>query len=92
MKKNNLKEFLESFSIRLREIRIEMKLNQTQFGELGGVSLSAQACYENGMRYPNIYYLGKLASNSIDVDYIITGKSKNKGIGKGKSHEKQRNQ
>lgn len=72
-KNAKLCSFLKSFSTRLRETRIAMKLNQTQFGKIGGVSLSAQACYENGMRYPNIYYLGKLAQNGVDVNYIITG-------------------
>lgn len=62
-----------SIGDRLKAERERLALNQTAFGELGGVKKLAQINYENGSRSPDAHYLEAIASAGADVLYIITG-------------------
>ena len=61
------------FKDRLRAVREKTGLKQVDFGNIAGVSLSAQTSYERGLRYPDVYYLEKLADYGIDIHYLLTG-------------------
>lgn len=50
-----------------------MGLNQTEFGEIGGVSKTTQGLYESGERSPNTDYLQQIAAEGADIVYILTG-------------------
>ncbi|MGJ0625311.1 helix-turn-helix domain-containing protein [Xenorhabdus bovienii] len=58
---------------RLKEIRKQLKLNQTEFAALVGYSRGAQAYYERNERSPDANYLSVLANLGIDVMYVLTG-------------------
>lgn len=58
---------------RLKVERERLSLNQTAFGELGGVKKLAQINYENNIRLPDAGYLSAIASAGADVLFIITG-------------------
>jgi transcriptional regulator with XRE-family HTH domain len=58
---------------RLKEERLRLDLNQTEFGELGGVQKDAQLKYESGKRKPDTEYLSAIAAAGADVQYILTG-------------------
>lgn len=58
---------------RLREERKRLGLNQTEFGETGGVKLFTQSHYETGKRMPNGEYLANVAAIGVDVQYVLTG-------------------
>ncbi len=64
---------MSDFGNRLREERSRLKLNQVEFGELGGVSKNAQLNYEKGERSPDADYLMALIPHGIDVHYLLTG-------------------
>ena len=61
------------FCDRLKEERNLLKLNQTDFGKIGGVGQVAQSKYENGTRVPDANYLTAIAAAGADVTYILTG-------------------
>lgn len=58
---------------RLKEERERLSLNQTAFGEIGGVKKLAQINYEKNERSPDAPYLQAIAALGADVLYIITG-------------------
>lgn len=58
---------------RLVAERERLKLNQTEFGALGGVARSAQANYEAGTRAPDWDYLARLHDEGVDVSFVLTG-------------------
>lgn len=58
---------------RLRSERERLGLNQTEFGQLGGVKKLAQINYEKGDRQPDAAYLAAIAAAGADVLYILTG-------------------
>ncbi|MGV3581889.1 MAG: helix-turn-helix domain-containing protein [Methylophilus sp.] len=64
---------MENIGERLRIERERLKLNQTQFGEAGGVKKNAQIKYEKGERSPDASYLELLSSIGVDVLFVITG-------------------
>ena len=71
---------------RLREERRRLKLNQTAFGQLGGVALDTQSRYETGRTNPDSAYLGMLAESGVDVLYVLTGaRQSTEGLGPGAS-------
>lgn len=57
---------------RLKEERLRLDLNQTEFGEIGGVKKDAQLKYESGKRNPDSDYLAAIAAAGADVQYILT--------------------
>jgi transcriptional regulator with XRE-family HTH domain len=58
---------------RLRSCRKKMGVKQAEFAALGGVVLNSQSRYETGATEPNATYLARLASNGVDVLWILTG-------------------
>jgi len=58
---------------RLRDERSRLKLNQTDFGDVGGVTKKTQLLYESGERVPDAKYLSAIAATGADVLYILTG-------------------
>lgn len=64
---------LVEFSARLRQERKAKRLNQSDFGALGGVGLQTQSRYEKGETEPSAAYLADLAHSGVDVLYILTG-------------------
>lgn len=61
------------FHERLRRVRKELELNQTEFAEMAGVTVDSQGNYERGSRKPDTAYLEALAARGVDVAYLITG-------------------
>nr|WP_249173458.1 helix-turn-helix transcriptional regulator [Burkholderia dolosa] len=57
----------------MKEERERLGLNQTKFGELGGVSKKAQIDYEKDVFSPNARYLEAVAKGGVDVLYVLTG-------------------
>ena len=58
---------------RLKSEREKLKLNQAEFGAIGGVARNAQSHYESGKRLPDAGYLSAIADAGADVQYILTG-------------------
>ncbi|WAH56714.1 helix-turn-helix transcriptional regulator [Pseudomonas silvicola] len=58
---------------RLREERDRLGLTQKEFGDIGGVEPNAQGKYESGERTPKANYLAKVATQGVDVLYVLTG-------------------
>lgn len=65
---------LEGFSQRLREARLDMRLDQLAFADLGGVKKNSQVNYEAGRTPPTVEYLYRLADHGVDIGYILTGR------------------
>lgn len=61
---------------RLREERTRLKLDQLEFGALGGVSKNTQLNYEKELRKPDSEYLQRLDAAGVDVLYVLTGARK----------------
>ena len=57
---------------RLREERERLRLNQEQFGEIGGVRKQSQLLYEKGERHPDSQYLAAIAAAGVDVLFVLT--------------------
>lgn len=64
---------MDSFQSRLKAERKRLKLNQEEFGSLGGVTKMTQYFYESGRTWPTAEYLETLKSNNVDVGFIVTG-------------------
>ena len=64
---------MSTFGERLKEERERLRLNQTAFGEIGGVKKQAQLNYEKGERNPDAEYLALIAMAGVDVAYVLTG-------------------
>jgi len=64
---------VSTFSERLREERLRLGLNQTEFAEAAGVQKRAQVNYEAGERLPDAGYLMAVADAGVDVAYVLTG-------------------
>jgi transcriptional regulator with XRE-family HTH domain len=63
-----------SIGSRLLEERERLGLSQGQICDLTGVSRKTQFSYEKSVRLPDAGYLSILATNNLDVLYIVTGK------------------
>lgn len=59
---------------RLREERIRLGYNQTEFSAVAGTTQRSQTVYETGKRSPDLEYLAAIATIGADVQYIATGK------------------
>ncbi len=64
---------VDSIGSRLREVREELKKNQTEFAGLAGATRQTQSNYEKGERAPDAIYLAAIADAGADVQYILTG-------------------
>jgi transcriptional regulator with XRE-family HTH domain len=62
-----------SIGSRLLEERERIGLSQAQICELTGVSRKTQFSYEKSVRLPDAGYLSIIATNNLDVLYIVTG-------------------
>jgi transcriptional regulator with XRE-family HTH domain len=65
---------LEELGARLREERLRLTLDQTSFGQLGGVKKNSQINYEAGRTAPDAEYLLKLEEHGVDPGYVLTGR------------------
>ncbi|TDQ92405.1 helix-turn-helix domain-containing protein [Paraburkholderia silvatlantica] len=65
---------MDNFSIRLKQERRRLGMNQTEFASAGGVQKQAQFTYEKGLRYPDASYLAGIAEVGVDVLYLLTGR------------------
>ncbi|MEX3841152.1 helix-turn-helix domain-containing protein [Paraburkholderia sp. BR10882] len=63
------------FSARLKQERRRLGMNQSDFGNVGGVLKQAQSNYEKGLRYPDASYLAGIAQAGVDVLYLLTGRA-----------------
>ncbi|HDR9337189.1 helix-turn-helix transcriptional regulator [Burkholderia multivorans] len=59
---------------RLREERVRLGYNQTEFAAVAGTTQRSQTVYETGKRSPDLEYLAAIATIGADVQYIATGK------------------
>jgi transcriptional regulator with XRE-family HTH domain len=62
-----------SLGARLREVREEMGLSQTELAEIGGVIRNSQGSYERSERMPDTGYMQKIGAAGADIIYILTG-------------------
>jgi transcriptional regulator with XRE-family HTH domain len=65
---------MDEIGRRLREERIRLGYNQTDFAAVGGVLVNAQGKYERGQRSPNALYLARVADIEVDLVYVLTGR------------------
>ena len=62
----------ELFSERIRQLRLQHKLNQTQLGEIAGISQFAVSKIEKGERAASIEVLCALADYfDVSLDYLV---------------------
>ena len=67
---------MSSFSERLKQLRKEKKVTQSEIAEKIGVAKSTYSQYENGHREPNFETLLKLSLFfNVDVDFLLSGKN-----------------
>jgi transcriptional regulator with XRE-family HTH domain len=59
---------------RLREERERLGLNQTDFGDLIGVSRGTQKSYELGNGVPDLRYVQSLEEHDVDAGYVLTAR------------------
>lgn len=59
---------------RLKEERVRLGFNQTDFAALAGVAKTSQFNYEKGDRSPDAEYLAAVAAVGVDIQYVVTGK------------------
>ena len=62
-----------SVSDRLREERVRLGLNQTDFAAIAEQGKKSQVRYEAGERSPDANYLSAIANEGADITYILTG-------------------
>lgn len=67
---------MSSFSERLKQLRKEKKVTQSEIAKKIGVAKSTYSQYENGHREPNFETLLKLSLFfNVDVDFLLSGKN-----------------
>lgn len=60
------------FGRKLKELRLEKKINQSELGEMIGVSPSTVGMYERDQRFPDKDMLSKIADYfEVSVDYLL---------------------
>ena len=63
---------MESFKVRVKELRKEKRFTQREMGEQLGITMRAYQCYEQGTRYPEFPGLIKLADFfDVSLDYVV---------------------
>jgi transcriptional regulator with XRE-family HTH domain len=63
---------MESFKVRVKELRKEKRFTQREMGEQLGITMRAYQCYEQGTRYPEFPGLIKLADFfDVSLDYLV---------------------
>lgn len=74
------KAALRVVGARLRDERLDKRLNQIDFGKLGGVSENSQTAYEKGRTPPPVTYLLRLEQHGVDIGYVLTGRRSDGGF------------
>lgn len=60
------------FGKKLKELRLEKSINQSELGEIIGISPSTVGMYERDQRFPDKDTLGKIADYfDVSVDYLL---------------------
>lgn len=60
------------FGRKLKELRLEKKINQSELGEIIGISPSTVGMYERDQRFPDKDILGKIADYfDVSIDYLL---------------------
>lgn len=60
------------FGRKLKELRLERKINQSELGEIIGISPSTVGMYERDQRFPDKDILSKIADYfEVSVDYLL---------------------
>ena len=63
---------MEEYAKRLKELRIENRLSQSDFGKLLNVSQDTISLWERGKSYPSFDLLYKICKTfSISADYLL---------------------
>lgn len=65
---------LDGFARRLREVRVQMVMDQVSFAALGGVKKNSQIAYESAKTAPSVDYLLALEEHGVDICYVLTGR------------------
>jgi transcriptional regulator with XRE-family HTH domain len=78
---------MNSVGERLREERLRLGHNQSDFAEIGGVQRRAQVNYEADERSPDAGYLAAIAAQGADIQYVVTGRRQGQGIGESAVHQ-----
>lgn len=65
---------------RLRDERLDKRLNQIDFGKLASVSENSQTAYEKGRTPPPVTYLLRLEQHGVDIGYVLTGRRSDGGF------------
>lgn len=72
------------FGRKLKELRLERKINQSELGEIIGISPSTVGMYERDQRFPDKDILSKIADYfEVSVDYLL-GRTDERNIHKEK--------
>lgn len=72
------------FGKKLKELRLEKKINQSELGEKIGISPSTVGMYERDQRFPDKDILGKIADYfEVSVDYLL-GRTDERNLNKEK--------
>ena len=72
-----MREF--EFAKRIKDLRIKNNYTQKEFADKLGVTYQAVSKWENGKNMPDIILLKEISTLfNIDIDELLTGKSKNK--------------
>lgn len=64
---------LSAIGRRLREVRQQMGLSQSEFALLVGSTRRLQSLYERGIRSPDTEYLVSMAVAELDLIYVLMG-------------------
>ncbi|MBL4832630.1 MAG: helix-turn-helix transcriptional regulator [Pseudomonas sp.] len=64
---------MNELGVRLKEERVRLGFSQSEFGELCGIKLNAQANYEKDKRQPGANYLVAADAIGVDVFYVLRG-------------------
>ena len=77
---NSKRQEYRPFGDLIRGERLRLKLNQTDFAALGGVSKATQVAYEANTTEPQASYFRRLHEAGVDIGWILTEKRATKGI------------
>lgn len=72
---------LDQLGRRLRQERVRLGLDQTDFGAMVAISKNSQSAYEGGKTSPTAEYLLKLAVHGVDIGYVLTGLRSDGSVG-----------
>lgn len=65
---------IQEFGERLIKARKALRLSQSEFGDIGGVTKKTQSLYEKGERKPDADYLIRIAQHGVSVADLLASK------------------